>query len=93
MDLCLNNLASKYGRRTVSIFSHTFPADNYTFKVNNSNTRTMCEICSKWTMKTPARRQWRRSGVFIVSFEPCVSVSARISSKKAQRKSVILLYS
>ena len=27
-----------------------------------------CEICSKLTIKTPERRQWR-SGVFIVNFE------------------------
>ena len=29
----------------------------------------MCEICSKLTIKTPERRQRRRSGVFIVNFE------------------------
>ena len=38
------------------------------FKVNNRNTRTRCEICSKLT-KTPERRQWRRSGDFIVNIE------------------------
>ena len=43
-----------------------FPAGNYMFKVNNKNTRTSCEICSKLTIKTPER--WR-SGVFIVNFE------------------------
>ena len=37
-------------------------------KVNNRNTRTS-EICSKLTIKTPERRHWRRSGVFIVNFE------------------------
>ena len=26
-------------------------------------------ICSKLTIKTPERRQWRRSGVFTVNFE------------------------
>ena len=46
-----------------------YPAGNYMFKVNNRNTRTRCEICSKLTIKTPERRQWRRSGVFIVNFE------------------------
>ena len=45
------------------------PAGNYMFKVNNRNTRTKCEICSKLTIKTPERRKWRRSGVFIVNFE------------------------
>ena len=29
------------------------PAGNYMFKVNNRNTRTRCEICSKLTIKTP----------------------------------------
>ena len=28
------------------------------FKVNNRNTRTMSEICSKLTIKTPERRHW-----------------------------------
>ena len=28
-----------------------------------------CKICSKLTIKTPDRRQWRRSGVLIVNFE------------------------
>ena len=39
------------------------------FKVNNRNTRARCEICSKLTIKTPERRQWSRSGIFIVNFE------------------------
>ena len=40
----------------------------YLFNVNNRNIRTMCEVCSKLTMKTLERRQ-RCSGVFIVNFE------------------------
>ena len=32
------------------------PTGNYMFKVNNRNTRTRCEICSKLTIKTPERR-------------------------------------
>ena len=43
-------------------------ASIYLLKVNNRNTRTRCEICSKLTIKTP-ERHWRRSGVFIVNFE------------------------
>ena len=42
---------------------------NYMFKVNHKNTRIRCEICSKLTIKTRERQQWRRSGVFIVNFE------------------------
>ena len=45
------------------------PANIYLFKVNNRNTRKTCEMCSKLTMKTPERRRWRLSGVFIVNFE------------------------
>ena len=41
----------------------------YLFKVNNVKTRTKSEICSKLKIKTPKRRHWRRSGVFIVNFE------------------------
>ena len=39
------------------------------FKVNSGNTRTICGICSKLTIKTPEWRHWRRSGVFIVNFK------------------------
>ena len=46
-----------------------FPAGIYMLKVNNRNSRTRCEICLKLTIKTPERRQQRRSGVFIVNFE------------------------
>ena len=41
----------------------------YQSKVNNRNTRTRCEICSKLTIKTPERRHCRRSSVFIVNLE------------------------
>ena len=47
------------------------------YKFNNKTPRTKCEICSEFTIKTPERRQWCRSGVFIVNFEhvsqPCIS--------------------
>ena len=42
---------------------------NYMFKVNDRNTITKCEICSRLTIETPEQRQWRRSGVFIVNLE------------------------
>ena len=32
------------------------------FKVNNRNTRTRCEICSKLTIKTPERRHFKGRG-------------------------------
>ena len=37
--------------------------------VNTRNTRKRCEIFAKLTIKTPERRQWLRSGVFMVDFE------------------------
>ena len=46
-----------------------YPAGNYMFNINNRNTRTRCEICSKLTIKIPERHQWRRSGIFIVNTE------------------------
>ena len=33
------------------------PVGTYIYKVNNKNTRTKWEICSKLTIKTPKRRQ------------------------------------
>ena len=39
------------------------------FKITNRNTRTRREICLKLTITIPERRQWRRSGIFIVNFE------------------------
>ena len=41
--------------------------DNYLLKVNNKNTGIWCQICPKVTIKTPERRHWLRSGVFIVN--------------------------
>ena len=41
----------------------------YLLKINNRNTRTMCEISSKLTIKTPERCNWRCCGVFIVKFK------------------------
>ena len=41
------------------------------FKVNNGNTRTKYEICSKLTIKTPEPRHWRLVFLFF-SFVPLV---------------------
>ena len=43
----------KNGHSTVLLH----PAGNYMFKVNNRNTRTRCEICSKLTIKTSEQNQ------------------------------------
>ena len=41
----------------------------YMVKVNNRNTRTSCEICSKITIKTQKRRYCRHSDVFVVNIK------------------------
>ena len=46
--------------------STSYPAGYYMPKVNSRNTRTMCEINPKLTIKTTERRH---SGVFISNFE------------------------
>ena len=38
------------------------------FRVNNRNTKKICEVWSKLTLKTQEQRRWRRSGVFIGTF-------------------------
>ena len=53
----------------VNTLRKIFPAGIYLLKVNNRNTRTRCEICSKLTIKIPERPYWRRSSVSIVNFE------------------------
>ena len=37
--------------------ARSFPAGIYLLKINNKNTRTRREICSKLTIKTPERHQ------------------------------------
>ena len=46
------------------------PASIYLFKVNNENSRAMCEIWPKLTIKI---LEWRRSGAFIVNLEQMIS--------------------
>ena len=60
LKLCIQ---SKGPKNILSTF-HTvkskwvsYPFSIYLLKVNNRNTRTRCEICSKLTIKTPERRQ------------------------------------
>ena len=61
------------------------PADIYIFKVNNRNTRTRYERCSKLTIKTPERRHWRSSSVFVVNFEQVNVAWGRFNQVKILR--------
>ena len=44
------------------------------FNANNESIKTMCEICSKSTIKTPEQRRWRRSCIFTVNFEQILHI-------------------
>ena len=48
---------------------HQYPDVIYLLKVNNRDTRTICEIRSDATIDTPKKLQWRRSNVYIVNLE------------------------
>ena len=80
-DIVLNTLMSEVARSNslLNLFATFFchidggafsSYSNFMLKVNNRKTRTSCKVLSKLTIKTPERRQWRLSGVFIVNFEP-----------------------
>ena len=57
-------------KKSLHVWKKTLNQTNiYLFKVNNRNTRKRYEICSKLTIKTPERRHWRSSCVYIVNFE------------------------
>ena len=68
-NICKRFLYAKKKNAETFIALFNYPAGNYVFKLNNRNTRARCEICSKLTIKTPERRHWRLSDVFIVNFE------------------------
>ena len=51
------NIGLPFDFLCIGFSNHTYiPAGNCMFKVNNRNTRTRCEICSKLTIKIPERR-------------------------------------
>ena len=64
LDICLSKLdlgvEKNHTKANSNVISYllvtTNPAGIYLLKVNNRNTRTRCEICSKLTIKTPERR-------------------------------------
>ena len=66
-----------------------YSASNYMSKVDYRNTRAMCEMCLKVTIKTTERRQWRRSGVFIVNFDKCRVGSAKTAIFYGRKGSVL----
>ena len=53
----------------VFLVRHATPVNIYLFQIKSRNARKKGGICSTLTIKTPERRYWRHSGVFIVNFE------------------------
>ena len=58
----------KFHSNTKTVFKSLL-AGIYLLKVNNRNTRTRCETCSKLTIETPEGHHKCYFGVFIVNFE------------------------
>ena len=56
----------------------TQPAFTYS-KLTIKTLEQRCEICSKLTIKTSKRHQWRRFGVFIVNFEHILHLCSNAS--------------
>ena len=76
------NLAGTQSRPVV------FPAGIYLLKVNNRNTRTGCEICSKLTIKTPERRHhWTPFTYYTLGTDTTASVTRNTHIKKSCKDS------
>ena len=61
---------------------------NQPYSLHSTFFRYVCEICSKLAIKTPERRHWCCSGVFIVNFKQILSLNMWQvpSNKKLFRK-------
>ena len=80
MNHSQNSMTNSFHVTTLVFFvtpwkEKTSTAGIYLFKVNNRNTRTIYEIYSKLTIKTPKWSQWRHSGAFIVNFEHILHIA------------------
>ena len=56
-----------------------YPAIIYLFKANNRNNRSRCEICSKWTIKTPERHRWQNDDFRKMT---CMLIFSQIMQRK-----------
>ena len=66
-EVCKNQITKHFFQKTYS--GDLFPTGTYLCKANNGSTRTICEISSELTSKTPEQHHWSLSGVFCVSFQ------------------------
>ena len=60
---------SKHCRKNVFYENGSYPDGIYLFKVENGNTRTICEICLKLTIETSDGYNRLLSTIFIINFE------------------------
>ena len=73
LSICLftriTTYQSFYNRSSFLLFGKLNHCCVMLSNVSNGNTRTICEFCSKVTVKKPELCHSRRSGVFITNFE------------------------
>ena len=64
------------------VLDHLFSSlaiGNYMSKVNNKNTRTRCDICSKLTIKTPERCQWQVNAGWTTTSHPLHAIRSTLT--------------
>ena len=57
LGVFIQNIIYEFVFLSILCDKHSIPADSYLFKVNRGNTKMMCEIFSKLTIKILERRQ------------------------------------
>ena len=65
ISLAISCISFLFFWRGCLLRTQEYPSWYLLLKINNRNTRTRCEVCSKLTIKIPELRQWRRSGLFV----------------------------
>ena len=71
-----------------NFFGKTLHASISIFIFNNGNTRTICKVCSKLTIKSIERRQWHRSGTFNRWFCEDITCCCDVSVADYEQKNV-----
>ena len=84
---CLKILTKTFFKNYIAFTNFWSPADICLFKVNDRNTTTMCEICSKLTIKTLEQRHWLVSLLLTLNrfHKFCWCFSCRLSTSKCRQ--------
>ena len=64
-------------------------ADIFLFKVNNGNTRVMCEISSMLTIKILERRHWKMEHTVHMFFYIKISVCQQLQGKRTKKTKIL----